>query len=60
MTDVQRAIHRAVKTHGVGKTSRVLGMSRNAVLALAAGAPVRAGTVALAEQRIERLASLLA
>ncbi|MGD0679668.1 MAG: hypothetical protein ABSC94_30140 [Polyangiaceae bacterium] len=48
-------IRSAVEKHGAQRIAKALGMSRDSVLALAAGAHVRDGTLALAEQRIERL-----
>ena len=45
----------AVRTQGVSAVARVLGMSNHSVMAVAAGAPVRAGTDALARERLPLL-----
>jgi len=58
MGDVRKLIRDSVEAHGAQRTARALAMSRNAVLALAAGGHVREGTLALAEQRVERLSGL--
>jgi len=42
-----------VSAHGVSRAARELNLGREATLALAAGAPVDRGTLALAEQALE-------
>lgn len=49
-------VRRAVQTYGASETARRLGLSRGAVLALAAG-NARAGTYALAQTRIDAIAT---
>lgn len=50
--EVRAAVRSRVQTEGVRATALAVGLSRDATLALAAGAPVRAGTMALARQNI--------
>jgi hypothetical protein len=57
MLDTRSRIRSSVETRGAQRTARILGMARESVLALAAGAHVREGTMLLAEQRVERLAA---
>jgi hypothetical protein len=51
----RRALMSAIEAHTVNPVARALGLGREAVARLAAGIPVRAGTVALAEQNLTRL-----
>ena len=48
----------AVARFGVARVARTLGMSRESVLAIAAGAGTREGTQLLADTRVDRLAGL--
>ena len=54
MSTVDR-IRRAVQTLGPTRTANTLGMDREVVLAIAAGAKVREGSLALADVRVDRL-----
>lgn len=51
MESLEMAVRRAVRALGVRETSRRLGLSSEATLGIAAGAPSQPGTIALAEQR---------
>jgi len=55
---VRERIRAAVETHGATRTASVMEMDREVVLAIAAGARVRQGSLLLAEQRIDLLAKL--
>lgn len=44
-----------VRSRGPNPAARELGVSREAVLSLAAGAPVTRGTIALARERLRQL-----
>jgi hypothetical protein len=57
MPDTRTRIRSSVETRGAQQTARIMGMARESVLALAAGAHVREGTLLLAEQRVARLAA---
>jgi hypothetical protein len=59
MSEWRSAIRAAVERHGAQRTARAMGMATNTVLNLAAGGHCRDGTIALAEQRVARLAELL-
>jgi hypothetical protein len=54
MTTKER-IRRAVQTLGPTRTANTMGMDREVVLAIAAGAKVRDGSLALADLRVDRL-----
>jgi hypothetical protein len=56
----RRALVRAIEAHNFTPVAKALGLGREAVARLAAGIPVRAGTVALAEQNLTRLDVILA
>ena len=51
-TTVRAKVQQLVTRHGVAHVARLLGMSRHAVTALAGPAPVHAGTLALARERL--------
>jgi hypothetical protein len=51
-SEVRARVHTRLQAEGVRATSRALGLSRDATLALAAGARVHAGTMALARLSI--------
>jgi hypothetical protein len=51
----RKALMSAIEAHSVNPVARALGLGREAVARLAAGIPVRAGTVALAERNLPRL-----
>ena len=53
--DVRERVRRLVRTRGAAAAARDLGMPRETVLAVGADAPVRDGTLVLAEQRLEAL-----
>ncbi len=53
---VRAQIAQLVSTLGATAAARKLGLNRNTVMALAAGANVRAGTMAIAAQRLGLLA----
>jgi hypothetical protein len=54
---VRTEIMKALQTHGTSAVSKRLGMSPEACLRVAAGLPVRPGTLALARQGIAAMAS---
>lgn len=53
---LRERVKRTLQTRGVRATARLLGLSRDATLAVAAGAPVHAGTFALVRQNSAGLA----
>jgi len=53
--DVRQRITRSIAERGVNKTAERLGMGVEPVLRIHGGLPVRAGTEALAQSRIDRL-----
>ena len=50
--EITNAFRELIASLGLNKTVKVLGMSRESVASIAAGAAVRAGTVALARERL--------
>jgi len=53
--DLQRKVRALVASRGLDNAIGALGMSRETVLRVASGSPVRAGTVLLTEQRLREL-----
>lgn len=49
---VRLAIQDLIKKHGTLATAKMLGVSRDAVTRLAAGSPVRAGTLLMAQTKL--------
>jgi hypothetical protein len=58
--EVREAARELVNRCGATRAATKLGMSRDAVLALAAGVAVQAGTVALARERLAALPHIAA
>ena len=54
--EVVRQVSALVRRAGPNPAARRLGMSRHVVLAVMAGLPVRAGSLALLHERLPRLA----
>lgn len=55
---LQAQVQRLLRTFGVPDTARRLGLHRETVLAVAAGVPVRAGSLALVRERLRTLERL--
>jgi hypothetical protein len=55
MWDIRERIRRAVHEMGASHAARALGMDREVVLAIAAGAKVREASLVMAETRLPRL-----
>lgn len=53
--ETRERIRALVQTEGTARAAKLLGMPRQTTLAIAAGAEVRAGTLALAAQRVALL-----
>ena len=53
--DVRKRVRQSIEAIGAARTARTMGMPRETVLSLAAGASVREGTMALAHERVRRL-----
>lgn len=58
--EIRESCRELVERCGGHRAARKLGMSRDAVMALAGGLPVNAGTVALARERLEALPAIVA
>jgi hypothetical protein len=54
---VRELVSHSVRKHGTAKVARDLGVSREAVLAYAGNFPRQAGTDAVIEARVDRLAA---
>lgn len=52
-TDVQDAVKTICDEKGLSEAMKLLGMSRESVMRLSSGNPVRAGTIALAQQKLK-------
>ncbi len=56
--EIVNALRKLVAQRGLNGSAKALGMPRETVASLAAGAAVRAGTIALARERLSALASM--
>jgi hypothetical protein len=54
--ELATAVHRMVSADGAVRAAAALGVAREAAVRIAAGLPVRRGTLLLAEQALVRLA----
>lgn len=55
---VTESVKALVAINGFTKTAKLLNIGREAVLRIAGGAPVRLGTIALAEKNLQSLRSV--
>jgi hypothetical protein len=56
MADIRQRVSESIRREGTAKVARDLGVSREAVLAYAGNFPRQAGTDAVIEARVDRLA----